>query len=414
MPIPRPTHYLLAASAAAALGLTLVTPAIAQAATYVPAGGSAYGSSAQVGPVTSGRTSAVSLCTTKAPDTKSSTTAAVNLPGLGRIGAVTTKVSSSTSGGTRSATTTTSTASTTLLGGLVTASAITTKATVSRTSTGAYTTAGSTTLAGLKVAGVAASSTPKANSSITIPGVATVKLNAQSGSSASGDHAFAVTGLQVVLLKDNRLGLPTGTIVVGSSRASLNTAVHHRAYGSAYGTTVDLAGVVRSGQTAAVAQPCGGSNGQTRSNHVAAVSIPGVAKVGAVVSTTRSTDTSTRTTSTSTSTIGAVDLLNGVVTLDGVTTRAEAVRTGTTVTGSSTGTTLTGLKINGKPVAVSAKENTTVRIAGVGTLTLRGVVRSSSKIQVHALQLKLDTAVGGLTTGTVITMGSADAGVSYH
>ena len=55
-----------------------------------------------------------------------------------------------------------------------------------------------------------------------------------------------------------------------------------------------------------------------------------------------------------------------------------------------------------------------MRIAGVGTLTLRGVVRSSSKIQVRGLQLKLDTAVGGLTTGTVITIGSADAGVSYH
>ncbi|GAA1853595.1 choice-of-anchor P family protein [Microlunatus capsulatus] len=401
----------VALTAAAVLGLPTSAPAATTTASA--AGGSAYGSTVKVGNlVDSGRTSYVPLCTTRV-GSAANNTARVDLGLLGHIGAATTKVVSTDARGTRAATATSTTAGTSLLGGLVSVSSITSTAGVSKDARGYHST-GSSVLVGLRVAGRSVTAKPAPGTSITIPGVATVLLNQQSARTSAGAHNQGVTALRVTLLPGNTLGLPTGTVVVGAANASLAAPTRHRPYGSAFGTEANVAGLVGSGRTASSVLPCGGSGGVTRTNKVASVTAPGLVRVGAVTSSAKSTDTASATTATTAAKVAGISLLGGVVEVDAVTAQANAKRTATGVARTSTGTQVVGLKINGRARTVSTKENTTIDIAGVGTLTLHKTARTATSITVDALQLRLTTARAGLPVGAVVTLGHAGAGVAHR
>jgi hypothetical protein len=328
-----------------------------------------------------------------------------------RVGAVTTKVQSSRSTSGIASTTTTSTGKISILSSLITASAVTTTAKSRKNTNGTYTLTGSSVLEGLRVADRAVDATPGKNTEILVQGVATIRLNVQSTSTADGSHAQHVTALRVTLLPNNTLKLPVGTIVVGSASASLAAPVHHRAYGSAYGTQLTVANTVTSGPTAAVSIPCGGSDGSTKTNNTASVNLGPALRVGATQTTAKSTDTSTSTASTTTATSGAVNLLGGIVTLDAVTAKASTTRKGATLTSSTSGTQVVGLKIRGVSRTVSTAENSSVNITGVGTLHLRRAVRTSTGVTVYAVQLVVNTAQLGLAAGTTLNVGVAQAGV---
>lgn len=409
---PARRTMVAAGSLTLAAAVTLAMPAPAQAAAYSAYGGSAYGSTVKVGSIAnSGKTSYVPLCTTYSGKVGTNNTAALDLPQLGHIGAVTTRVSSNkTRTGVYSATTT-KTAATSLLGGLVKASAITTSANVSHNSTG-YHTSGSSVLVDLRIAGVPVAVRPGRNTVVPIPGVATVTLNGQSGSSSGGYRSQNVTALRIDLLNGNPLGLPAGVVVVGHSNANLHSPTHRRPYGSAYGTKVDVAGVLKSGATASVVLPCGGSS-TTRTNNVVSGSLGSALHVRAVRSTAKSSDSSKQTVAATTNKVAGIDLLGGTVHIDAVEAKATTTRKGSKITSrSSAGTKVVGLTINGVKRSVSTKENTRISILGVGTLYLHRAVRTSTSVQVYAVQLKLLTAQSGLESGAVITVGSAKAGVS--
>lgn len=406
-----PRRIGAAALAAAAVSLTVALPA--QAATFNPSGGSAYATTASVGTLVNlGKTSYVPLCTTKTPDSASNNTAAVNLGGLlGTVGAATTTVSTSEASKAKKAEAVTEVAGTSLLAGLIQADAITSTATVTKDSKG-YDTSGSSVFANLKIAGLPIKASPKKNTAVKVPGVATVELNAQDSSSGSSGYKSDTAAIKVTLLKNNTLGLPVGKIVVGSASATMQKTVHAVPYGNAYGTQLDVASIVGSGKTASVNLPCGGSAGKTRTNSISSASIPGVLKVGAVKSTGKSTDSSSSTKAATTTSVAKVSLLDGVVTLDAVNASATATRKKGKVEISSSGTKVAGLKINGKKVTVDIKENTEIDIAGVGTLYVRKVVKTKVSTTVVGVQLVLNTDTLGLKSGTTLTVGYAKAGVS--
>lgn len=395
-----------------ALALAVTAPASALASTHTAFGGSAYGSTVAVGSLaTSGTTSYTTLCTTRTGEVARNNTAAVDRPGVAHIGAATTTVSSVKGTSSVSSVSTSRTGATSLLGGLVRASALTSSAKVTRTSTSTYHRTGSAVFTGLRVAGVAVKAKPGANDTITIPHIATVRLNGQYAATTAGSHTLTVTALRVTLLKGNPLDLPVGTIVVGVAAADLHAPTHRLPAGIAFGTRVDAGGVVTSGATAAVGLPCGGSS-TARTNHVGAVDVPAAVHAGAVTTSVKSSDSATKTVSATSATIAGVRLLGGVVTVDAVTVAATTTRTSSAVTRSSAGTSIVGLNINGVPQTVGSAENSTVHIAGVGTLVLHGTVRTSSGLQVYGLQLNLDTAVGGLTRGTILTVAAARSSVA--
>lgn len=408
---PSPRRVVAAGSVTLAAAVALVMPAPAQAATPFAYGGSAYGSTVKVGTVAnSGKTSYVPLCTTVTGKVGTNNTAALDLDQVGHIGAVTSRVSSNKTRTGVYSSTTTKTAGASLLDGLVQASTITTTAKVSHNSSGYHKT-GSSVLVGLRVAGIPVSAKPGKNTVIPVPGVATVRLNTQSTYSGGGYQSLNVTALRIDLLNGNPLGLPAGVVVVGYSNANLHSPTHRLPYGSAYGTKVDVGGVLKSGATASVVLPCGGSS-TTKTNNVASAALGSALHVSAVRSTAKSTDSSTKTVAATTNKVAGIDLLGGVVHIDAVEAKATTTRTGSKISSrSSAGTSVVGLSINGVSRKVSTRENTHIDIAGVGTLYLHRAIRTSTGVQVYAVQLRLGSAQAGLGAGAVLTVGAARAGV---
>lgn len=408
----------VAATAACAATLSIgalaagATSATAATPTYRAFGGGAYGSTASVGTVRSGATAAVPLCTTKIGASNSDTTAAVTLPRIGTIGAVSTNVhSTGTIGATIASIATTSTASTTLLGGLVSASAIGTRSTVSHSAAAGYATKGGATFTGLRIGGTPIATRPSIDQTVNLPGVGKVVLNHQSRDTRYGGLSLTVTAMRVYLIAGNSLGLPAGSVVVGHAQASLHLPTRHLAYGNAYGTTAQVGTTVTSGRTAPVYLPCGGSNGVTQTNTTASASQAGVLSTGVISSSSRSADTATSTTARTHSHISNVSLLGGAVKLSGVTAQSTATRTSSGISLTSAGTTVTGLTIRGQARSVTVRPNTKISIPGIGTLYLDRVVLTGQSIRVRAVELTLTQAYGKASNGTVITVGNTLAGV---
>jgi hypothetical protein len=397
-----------------AAAILVPTPSHATTPALSTYGGSAYGSTVALGSlVRSGRTAAVPMCTTQSGVIRSDKSANLTRSGLGVIGAVTTRVSSRHPGTTMESVTTTHTAASSLLAGLIKGSAISTSASAAHIGDH-YTLTASTTLDDFTVGGVPVPEHPTQDQTVAIPGIGRIVFNHQSTSTRFGTRAIAVTGVRLTLTAGNTAGLPAGSITIGHATAALHGPTHHRAYGSAFGTTLHQGGTTSSGHTAPVYLPCGGSAGAMRSNTSAGVNVPSALHTGTVASTATSTDSASLTTATTRSRVSGVNLLGGVVTAGAVIARAHASRGSGGLSRSSYGTEFADLRINGTDEPANVPANTTRTIPGVGTLYLNRVINTPTGVHVYALELVLSKAVGTLVKGSVFYVSSATAGVANH
>jgi uncharacterized repeat protein (TIGR01451 family) len=150
-------------------------------------------------------------CTT-APGTDTDGVLNATLPALGSLGVIQTSASGVVdSVGLRTASAQASTSQISLLGGLVTADAITATATAHDDDTGHVTTNGTTVVANLRVAGVPIVN-PAPNLTIAVPLVGSVVVNERT--SLAGGNGIAVNALHITLLQGNQ-------IVVSHARATL-------------------------------------------------------------------------------------------------------------------------------------------------------------------------------------------------
>jgi hypothetical protein len=389
--------------------ITTTSPALA-AGTSNGYAGHAYGSTVKLGSsLSSGKSAYETLCTNKTGASHSDKTAAVTIPQLGTIGAVTTHVSSKKlKSGAVESVSTTQTGATSLLAGAIHVKAIDTRAVVKRVGNH-YTHSGATTFVGLTVAGVPVPSAPSVAQPLSVPSLGSIVFNRQRAATSGGTHSFTVTAFTLTIDGVNTLGLPDGKVVIGQSAASLHSPVHRMAYGSAYGTAINLGGVVKSGRTAPAYLPCGGST-KTVTNTSASGAVPMALSGGVVTSKAVSTDSAKRTTATTQSRIANISLGGGMVTASAITAHARAVRTDSEVTTSSAGTTVGDLTVNG--TSEPANKATTQSIPGLGTLYVDRVVKTKTGIRVYALELVLSAPLGGLASGADIIIGAARAGVT--
>jgi hypothetical protein len=131
---------------------------------------------------------------------------------LGSLGVIQTSASGTVDAqGLRTASANASTARVNLLGGLVTADAVTVTATAHQDAFGNVTTAGSTVVTNLRVAGVPIVN-PAPNLAIVIPLVGSVIVNERT--SLAGGNGIAVNALHITLLQGTH-------IVVSHARATL-------------------------------------------------------------------------------------------------------------------------------------------------------------------------------------------------
>jgi hypothetical protein len=260
-----------------------------------------------------------------------------------------------------------------LLNGLITAQAIETKATATINAAGEVRRNGGTRLIGVKIGDQRIPINVAKNTGIVIPGVVKVVINQVRGQ-LGGDALIKsqATGLHITLLQP-RDGLSAGAsieLTPTMARILLPVPIDGEpafgyAYSSRVGVHVGDALDVRSAPTAVVICPAGGTNGVDLTNGTARVLLPGVAKVNALANTANATVTDAETDATMTAKIGAVDLLNGLITLDAVTATANVRQVGSNPPTKRASAKILGLSIGGDEIPVGVDPNTEIKIPGL-------------------------------------------------
>lgn len=411
-PTIRAAIVLAAASAAGLAG----TMAPASAAPVPAAGftGYAYGSYAAggSGAVLSGRKAIASVaCTTAGGLTVTNQSGASAIPTVGSAGAVTSKVTTSVSTSTRSISATSQTNGVALLGGLVTASSVVAASTAS-SSSGAASGTASSSLTGLKIGGTALSRSPAPNTVINLKiageSVGRVALNQQVKGESSGQYVVDTTALSIVIVKKSKLKLATGTLImVGKARVGFTVPTVGYVSGTGFATRSTSAdGKVISGATAAAGISCmGGSS----TNSFASSSVTSLLKTGAA--TTTAVGTAGRSVSADVvDRIGALNVLSNVITAQTITAHTNASKVGSGATGLRDTSAFAGLTIKGVAYA-NVHPNTVMKVAGLGTVTLHKVIRTSTAITVTMIEIKLDHSIDNLATGSTIAIGYSSTGV---
>lgn len=377
-------------------------------------------------------------CTATAPRKSTNNTAAVNVPGIAKIGATETSVQTIDKLGVKSANATSETASASLLAGLIEVGAINAETTASK-SGDEFSAEHSSQLASLKLLGqeIDVEAGPNSKIELRLPLVGTIgyiELNKQEERMVGDEFRAATTAVHVAILEDAEISnnafvsqdqksahllpgkdisLMGGThIWIGQTRAHLQPPQSGYLNGEGFASQVKLLdGIVHSGKTSVTGVPC---DGGASNNSVADVNIPGLLSLGAAKSSAEGEVGDDQLTSEVVTEIGASTLLGGLIELEAiksVATATQATDPGAPVEVSADGTKLLGLKIDGEPVAETKLGPNSVIDLGVAKVTLNKQVERANSIAVTALEIELLDEIAGLPTGSLIEVGHARAGI---
>jgi hypothetical protein len=416
----RKIHAVWLAAIVVVGGSGLAVPSVASAAPAVSSengfAASAYGTQVNVGSIVkSGRSALATLgCTATAGITHTNTAVSVTAAPVLTSGTVDTSAASRVTAGGDASTASSDIQSVSILAGLVSASAVKSVSTASQVSlTGAFgVSAAGTQFVGLEVAGHSISGTPAPNTKIALPGVGYVVLNQQvkqlSKTSASltviAIHLY-VTGVVTGVAKGTQAVVAFATSKIGGPVIGLLS-------GQAYGADANVAKTIIAGTLFPQSLACFGTDGKTETNSGASVTIPGILTSGTVTDTAEGIETSTKLSGTVTSTVQGLNLLSGTV-------AATAIKADVSASGNppklGDRSSFVGLSVAGHPaIGDKVAANTKLSLAGIGTLWLHRVLRTSRGITVIMVQLDVTVAGNpfGLKTGTVVNVGYARISVS--
>lgn len=289
------------------------------------------------------------------------------MPAVGNVGAASTSVKTLLTTTGKRIESKSTIAGANLLGGLVTAGAITSESSADKNTAGVFSGANATNIADLKVLGLPVSATPGANTVLDLKAplvgsVGKVTLNGQEKRLVNGVYQASTTALRVEVLKAGIAGIAAGTdIRLGVSTANLVAPQTGYLSGTGYSTRATAAsGLLNSGPTALAYVRCAG--GTTAAN-VAGVNIPGLATSGAATTTTNGVLTP-QPKSTVTNNLAGLNVLNGLIQADAIKAETSATRAAGATTATLTDTsTFTNLRIKGLPaINASVAPNTVVQV----------------------------------------------------
>jgi len=284
-----------------------------------------------------------------------------------------------------------------LLGGAITVDAIETKATATLNGDEVKRTGG-TKLVNLKVRDNDLPITVPKNTTVTIPGLATVVLNEVKGQ-VGGDALIksVATGIKITLLSSYGQLDKGAVIEITPTKAMIElpvpidgVPVFGAAYSSRTRIQVGDALKLNAGPTSAMIMPAGGTNGITLTNATAKLNLPGLVTAYGLRGSAKGTVTSAETDGTLTGNVADVSLLGGAITVDAITATAHLeLKDGgqPTITG---GSQLVGLTINGKRFPISVAPNTVIEIPGLVKVIINEQIEQSfpfNGIAVRALHV---------------------------
>lgn len=410
---------LLALTAGAGLlasTLAAAAPAMARtAATETGFQGTAYGTLVTVGStVRSGRSALSTLgCTSQAGVTHTNSVASVSAPPLLTTGTVKTSVASEATPGGPATTSMASTEAASALGGLVRAALVRSVSTTTEHMPGSFgTSAAGTEFVGLVVAGHHISGTPAPNTKINLPGVGYVILNQQVPKITKSHASLAVIAIHVVVTQPNPNAKVGTQIIVSSAQSAVGGPVAGLLDGMAYGASAHVGTTVIAGKEFPEFLSCLGTNGKTRTNQGAGLTVPGILSSGTVTDTVQGTATATAAAAAASSEVQGLNLLGGTV-------KATAIKADVSATGNPPAfgdtSTFLNLTVAGHPgIGSNVAPNTKVKLAGLGILWLHRRTETTHKITVIMVQLvvTVPTNPEGLKVGTTVNVAYAQASVN--
>jgi hypothetical protein len=332
--------------------------------------------------------------------------ASINLPGLVSTGTVSSVASSTLDTSMGSSTV----ENISLLGGVITADAITAVSSSSEIG-GVYSfSSEGSTFTNLKILGglISVPLNPAPNTVIKIPLVGSVTLNEQETFLSSTKASLTVNMIHVRIT----LGTNAGTqIIISQGFSDINSRAAPAAMGgSAYAPRLTT-GVLTTGALVYELVPCFGTGGVVNTDSIAETNIPGVVSTGAIAVTDEGNVTLSETQVQTTSSIANANVLSGLVSVGAITAVANGVTTTPTGFTFSGGSTLVGLSVSGfASITDNPPPNTKLNIVGLGTLYLNRVQPSADHIRVTAVELIINAENNyGLPIGADLTLGSVEA-----
>jgi hypothetical protein len=349
----------------------------------------------------------------------------VQVGSLARVSAVTTNADAVSSGNGFKTSSNAHTANVNLLNGAIKVSAVDTTSTAESSSEGTPTASSSTEFIGLTIAGKKYPINVPANTGVTIPGVANVRINASYVSSKDKSIVTQGAGLYVTLLQA-RSGYAAGATIVVNPTYALVSQITNKDGGSPLGGgglgAFAFAHVgdeikAQTGRIGAQGVPALGTDGETIANTTAKVSLPGLLSAKVIESTANGTTLPALSEATVTSDVTDLKLfpsgLSSLISAKVIGTTAHVrLDGGTPVTEGSLQ--FINLKIAGKAIPVDVAPNTTIDVAGLGKVVIneRTEVRRAGithGYRVIGLHITLDTARAGLPVGAEIQVGNSTA-----
>jgi hypothetical protein len=367
----------------------------------------------QTAPVTLGGTCGTSQQPLNVPGSA----AGVNLFPLVRGGAVNTDVSSSP----QTAQASSNTASINLLSGLISAQEIKAVSTTTLQSNGTFqvSSAGST-FNNLVILGHVYNGSVPANTRINLPLIGYAVLNEQTSNIQTSMANLTVNMIHIHITVINVLGLQVGTEIVVSSATSgmLNVFAPAIMSSQSFGTEV-IGSILDSAPTAPVMTPCLGTHGTVMTNTLAGLNLPPILNSGTITDAGVTNLTIPMSSGRSTSTVQGLNLLNGLVTANVMTAQVVATADDANRVFSNASDSFLGISVAGHPEIVdSVPYNTSVSLAGLGTLYLKRVVRTGPPIgilEMRSLELVVNQNNSyGLPIGLDLIVGDAAMQIVPH
>ena len=310
------------------------------------------------------------------------------------------------------------TADVSLLGGLIKADAVETVTTATKTPDG-MTSSSSTKFIGLTINGQEYPVNLPEDFTVTIPGIAAIVANSSTAYEVAGGTYITGFGLYVGLLKPFNNVPAAATVLLNPTQSIVVPAPPPQAPqigGIGYGTQIKAhvgpALDVDASPSAFVATPPGGTRGETIQNATAEVSVPQVLHVATVKSWTTGTTVPGHGKVKVNNELAGLDVLDGLITADAINTSAVVKKKKSKKVTTKLDTELLNLTVAGHAVPVHVGRDTSIDIAGVGTLVLNEQTRKDWGGYVRALHLTLTTAQNGLPVGAQIEVGVALGWVS--
>jgi hypothetical protein len=310
-----------------------------------------------------------------------------------------------------------------LLGGLITADAVTAVAGVAVTKTAMKPITDGSLFQNLKIAGKAYPEIVPPNTVVNLPGLGSVTLNAQDiVKDRAGITSVDVDMLDVTITAANSFALPLGAHVnVGDSTASYRrkaptVAVTGGAFALSANANADNIVIPSIGRAAAINIPCEGTNGNVKVNSADLVDVAKIATVVQAKSTAVSGPRGNGTYARMTSTIKSVNLLSGLIKVTNLRAAVVDQMNNGNYRAGTAGSGFDALIIAGVKLPITTAPNTTIPLVGLGKVVVNEQIKAAKPgdlTTANGLHISITTAnLLQIPVGTQIYVAHAAASLA--